>query len=236
VWTTVDLPETVENYHDVQPLGGEQWLLLRGRVDGEDDCNAHVFDSSGKHLRSFYAGDGIQDMQVTANGQVWVSYFDEGVFSGKSLSESGLVCLDAHGECSFRYPGADGGAPPGITDCYALNVASDRVVWLYYYTDFPLVRLVDGKVDGVWLNVPVEGSSAFAVRGDKVLFAGGYGQKDELFLVQLATMKCRPLLAIDDRNDPITPVHAFGREGSLFLQTDESLFLLAAHAWDSIRC
>jgi hypothetical protein len=234
VWTTVDLPETDENYHQAQPLGSEEWLLVRGRADDEDDCNAQVFDACGRHLRSFHAGDGIQEMQVTADGQVWVSSFDEGVFSGMSLSGSGLVCLDRHGECSFRFPGKYGGTPPDIVDCYALNVASDREAWLYYYTDFPLVRLVDGKVDGIWTNLPVDGSPAFAVQAGMVLFAGGYNRKDELFLVHLATMKCRTLLAVDDEHQPIKPIHAFGRRGSLFLQTDDSLFILPAHVWESL--
>ena len=105
LWTTLDLPETDENYHAVQPLGGERWLLVRGRADHDRDGNAHVYDASGRHLRSFHAGDGIQDVQATADGQIWVSYFDEGVFWGMSLGRSGLVCLDAAGDArsGFRH-------------------------------------------------------------------------------------------------------------------------------------
>lgn len=142
VWGSLDLPETVENYHTVQPLGEDAWLLVRGRADSEGDRNVHVHDAHGRHLRSFHAGDGIQDVQTARDGTSWVGYFDEGVFGNTSLGQAGLVRLDAMGNCSLEYNGLAGGRVPGIDDCYALNVASDREVWLCYYTDSPLVKLV----------------------------------------------------------------------------------------------
>ncbi len=149
VWKTIDLPETVENFHAVQPLGEYQWLLVRGRADNEEDRNAHIYEGSGQHVRSFHAGDGIQEVQTTNDGRIWVSYFDEGVFGSTKLGRSGLVCLDNRGRCTFDYETLVGDDVPSIADCYALNVCSDREVWLCYYTDFPLVRLLDDKPDQV---------------------------------------------------------------------------------------
>ncbi len=74
LWETIDLPETVENFHQIQPLGDGQWLLVRGRADDEADLNAHVYDGAGRHIRSFHAGDGIQDLQTTKDGRISVSY------------------------------------------------------------------------------------------------------------------------------------------------------------------
>ncbi len=226
VWTTLDLPETDENLHAIQPLGEDEWLLVRGRAEDEGDRNAHLYDASGRHLRSFHAGDGIQDVQATADGRVWVSYFDEGVFSGMGLGGSGLVRLDDCGRCTFRFPGTHGGMPPDIVDCYAMNVASDSETWLYYYTDFPLVRLVDGKVEEVWPEVPVEGSPAFAVRTGMALFAGGYDDRDSLILLRPGDKRGTRLAVTDEDGRPLGGFSAFGRRDRLFLQTPEGLHVI----------
>jgi hypothetical protein len=225
VWTTLDLPETDENYHAVQPLGEEKWLLVRGRADGDGDRNAHVHDIKGRHVRSFPAEDGIQDVQVTRGGDIWVSYFDEGLFGGTRLGHAGLARLDESGNCSFEFNSTAVGVPD-IVDCYALNVASDHDVLLYYYTDFPLVRLLDGKVDRVWSKVPVKGSSAFAVRADMVLFVGGYEKHNELVLARFGDRRGTTLAVTDDGGRPLGRFSAFGRRDRLFLQTEDALHLV----------
>ena len=70
VWQTIDLAETDEDFHAVQPLGEDEWLLIRCRAQAEDDHNAHVYDASGQFVRSFHAGDGIQDVQTTRGGDI----------------------------------------------------------------------------------------------------------------------------------------------------------------------
>jgi hypothetical protein len=227
VWRVVDIPATVENFYHVQPLKEDGWLLVRSRADGDDDRNAHVYDAAGRHVRSFHAGDGSQDVQVTENGQIWVSYFDEGVFSDTNLGNSGLVRLDTYGDCTFRYPGAYGVTVPGIADCYALNVASNRDVWLYYYTDFPLVKLVDEKPESIWHKIPIKGSSGFAIDGDKVLFVGGYKDRGTLHLVRLNTLKTETFRPVDESGQPVERLRCFGRGHRLFLQTEDALYAVA---------
>jgi len=56
-----------------------------------------------------------------------------------------------------------------ISDCYALNVDATGDVWINYYTDFPLVRLREYKLEKVWLNFGVLGD-AFAIRGDEIIY------------------------------------------------------------------
>jgi hypothetical protein len=231
VWETLDLPETVENFHQVQPLGENGWLLVRGRADDEQDRNAQVYDGFGRHVRSFHAGDGIQDVQTTEDGRLWVSYFDEGVFGDTTLGQSGLVCLDDHGRCVFDFPTLVGDDVPSIADCYAMNVGSDREVWLCYYTDFPLVRLLDGKPEGIWLKQPVSGSPGFAVSGELILFAGGYNRKNELFLVQLRNMRCKTIMPVDALGETVKKFAAHGRRDRLFLQRKDALYVISASDW-----
>jgi hypothetical protein len=223
-WEILDLPETVENFHVLQPLGGDEWLLVRNRADDDNDRNAHVYDAAGRHVRSFHAGDGIQDVQATGDGKIWVSYFDEGVFGSTKLGRRGLVRLEGDGGCTFRFPGVYGGKIPDIVDCYALNVASDRETWAYYYTDFPVVKLVDGEPESIWPNVPVRGSSGFAVEGDVALFAGGYGKKENLYHVRLGEKRAKKIEPTDEEGRPLGKFWAFGRGDRLFLQTGEDVF------------
>ncbi len=115
---------------------------------------------------------------------------------------------------------------PGISDCYALNVASDREVWLCYYTDFPLVKLVDGRIEGIWPRFPVKGSPGFAIDGEAVLFEGGYDDKDTLHLVRLGEKRTLKLIATGEDGRPLKKFSAFGRRDRLYLQTEEALHVV----------
>ena len=225
-WETIDLPETLDNLHAVQPLGDGQWLLVRSRADNDADRNAHVFDNTARHKRSFHAGDGIHQVQTTEDGRIWLSYFDEGVFGNTKLAQSGLVCLDDRGRCLFEYATLVGSNVPPIADCYALNVTSSREVWICYYMDFPLVHLIDGKPESVWRGQPISGSPGFAISGELLLFAGGYTSKNDLFLVQNGTGKKKTITPVDSKGQPVRSFAAFGRNDRLFLRTKDSLFVI----------
>ncbi|WP_417390555.1 hypothetical protein [Gimesia sp.] len=191
-WFSIDLSPTSENFHSIQPIGNQEWLLVRCRASGDQDRNAHVYGADGEHLRCFPAGDGIENVQVTKDSKIWISYFDEGVFGDCELSRSGLVCLDHVGEQVFDFHSVCIEADQ-IIDCYALNVCSSHETWLYYYTDFPVVRITNHKVNGIWRNIPVSGSHAFAVSKENVLFSGGYNNRTDLIKVHLPTNQLREM-------------------------------------------
>ena len=219
----VDLPHTRENYHHAQPLGRHELLLVRARAESDSDPNAHVYGRDGELRESFHAGDGIEDVQTTRDGRIWISYFDEGVYGSFELGQHGMVCFDRSGIPLLKYDQIPG--PSGdISDCYAMNVASDREVWLYYYTDFPLVRLLDGRFDREWKGLPVQGSQAFAVDGERALFAGSYEHRDRLFLVSLDAMRVEELEPVDGEGERVVFVRAFGRGLHLYLATEQALF------------
>jgi hypothetical protein len=222
----VALASTLENYHFVQPLGDDEWLLVRGRAQSETDENAHVYGPQGLHRRSFALGDGIEDVQATRDPKVWVSFFDEGVFSHVALGQTGLICVDKRGVKlhDFATIAATTGA---ISDCYALNVADDHDTWVYYFTDFPLVKLTDGKLASFWRNVPVKGSRASALAEGRILFAGSYKDRSSLFEVRLPS-SVRRNVPVDENGTRIGRFAVFGRSHCLFLTTDDSLFLVDA--------
>jgi hypothetical protein len=226
-WYFVDLTPTSENYHFVQPLGDEAWLLVRGRAQSERDQNAHVYGAQGRWAHSFPLGDGIEDVQATRDSKIWVSFFDEGVFSHVELGQTGLICVDKRGVKLHDFASVAVTTGAAISDCYALNVADNHDTWVCYYMDFPLVKLADGKLASFWPKIPVSGSHAFAVAEERILFAGSY--KDRLSLWEVTLPRSlRKLVPVDENDAPIGRFGAFGRSHCLFLRTNDALFLVDA--------
>jgi len=222
-WASVDLAATHENYHAIQPLPSGRWLAVRARATSINDNNAHVFDAEGRHVTSFHVGDGIADCQATIDGQIWVSYFDEGVYGDVPTGQSGLVTFDSKGETLGTYADA-GDQVGGISDCYAMNVTSASDVWLCYYTDFPIAHLHRGKLQNYWSDNPVSGSHTFAIGNGFIVFAGSYDHHDVLLRLQLADMQMETLSIVDEDLRSILGYLAIGRGNKLFLQAQDIVY------------
>jgi hypothetical protein len=175
---SVELEDVEIAFPSVQPLTNGEIVLVGARshfLKSGPEKNAVVYSGDGKVLRRFTLGDGINDVQTTGDGVIWVSYFDEGVFGNfgwnDPMGSSGLICFDSHGNIVWQF------TPPAgfdsICDCYSLNVAKNGV-WSCYYTEFPVVRIDSSKKVRGWTN-EVGGASALAVDGQRVLLWGGYG-------------------------------------------------------------
>ncbi|MBB5203547.1 hypothetical protein HNQ51_000840 [Inhella inkyongensis] len=217
------------NIHEVQPLGTDEILLACGRscYRGPNDfeINGRVYSRDGRFLRAILLGDGIQNLQATRRGALWVAYFDEGIFGNfgwrEPVGAAGLVAFDAQGERLYEFEPT--GGLEAISDCYALNVASDEDVWCCYYTDFPLVHLRDRQVVSSWKS-PVEGAHAFAVGEGHALFAGGYGNRHLFRLVQLGPQGSARVVGEfelrDNAGAAIEAMYTVGRGSSLHLLGD----------------
>ncbi len=207
-----------------QPLPNGEILVVGARCrrfpDGTAEHNARVYGAGGALKREMVLGDGINEVQTTASGDIWVSYSDEGIFgnygwgSGEDstpIGTSGLARFDAWGAKHWEYEPPEGF--DHMDDCYALNVG-DEAAWAYYYTDFPLVRIdFDGQVRA-W-NTAIGGARAFAVDGRRVLLFGGYrpdrercalGELGDTALEKLA--ECRLILP---SGEPLQEGHVVGR-------------------------
>ena len=166
----------------VQPMPDGETLIVGARAmwhpDGADQ-NAVIIDGDGRRLASATFGDGIEHVQTTPSGKIWVGYFDEGVFGNNDwgspgpapLGHTGLVQYTASLTPDWSFPSGAADTWGSIDDCYALNLA-DETAWTCYYSDFPVVRIEGGDVSG-WQN-SVRGVKALAINGDRVLLAGGY--------------------------------------------------------------
>lgn len=173
----------------IQPLPDGRVLIVGARCrwrSGGTERNAVVFDSEGRLVVDGTLGDGIEEVLATPMGQIWVGYFDEGVFGNYGWGGPGPEPIGSQGIVRFapdlteawKYPyDADGGF---IADAYALNVDGESA-WSSYYTDFPIVRIGS---DGVttWRGGP-SGAKALIVDGDRCALVGGYGADRDRVLV-----------------------------------------------------
>jgi hypothetical protein len=192
-----------EGFDFVQPMPGGNFLLVDSRISKSGIHNAYIFDKEAREVKSFAAGDGIEHVQTTSNGEIWIGFFDEGVF-GKSLGAAGLVCLNSNGEVLFRYADqiAEPHGMPWIDDCYALNVVDQKEVWLCYYDDFPVVALYEKNLKKAWLDFPLRATSAFAVSGDKLLMISAYANPRWVY-VDLKNRVISEASIADDKGSPI---------------------------------
>ena len=229
----VDLPETSQNYHFAQPLPMTNYLCVAMRAN-DDQLNAGVHEADGALSRSFHVGDGVEDVQTTSSGAIWVSYFDEGIFGGprgRTIGRDGANCFDQEGRVEFGFnPLARRIGLDTIANCDAMNVVSDDETWLWYYVEFPLVRVRDGWIDDYWPDIVdkalISGSHAFALVGERVLFRGGYRDRDRLYLVSLDGPRSQEFIPIDADGEPIGDFRAFGRGSCLYLWTARDLFVI----------
>lgn len=194
---SVSVPDLPVAYPHFQPFPDERFLAVGGRCrltsDGPEQ-NALVIGADGGIVAEFCLGDGINDLQTTPTGRIWVGYHDEGVFGNYGwgnqdgtppLGRSGLVSWSNDGDKESEFTPPAG--LPSIADCYALNVVGEEA-WACYYTDFPVVHVgSDGSATG-WVG-EVVGAHALAVLGAaRVGLVGGYGGLfDRLVIADLMT-------------------------------------------------
>ncbi len=230
--TALDLPETSDRFGMVQPLGGGRWLLVRDWDRDATRNNAYVYAPDGQRTAAFSIGWGYNQVHATGDDRLWVGFDDEGVYKYSSFGQAGAVCLDLEGQPLLRFLDiAQQNDLPTIDDCIAINVGDDDTVWLYYYGDYPLVRLINGRFDRIWRDFPVTWARGFAVSGGRALFAGSYRYPNLLFLVDLETRAVQKLLPVDQHGEGITFTGAIGRGARLYLRTEYELFAIAPESW-----
>lgn len=201
------------------------WLLSGARSGGADVC-----DKRGQTKRTLDLGDAIRDVQTTASGRIWVSYFDEGVF-GTGIGQNGLVCFNSLGRPIFKYAEfAEQHQLPFIHDCYAMNVAGEEEIWISYYSDFPLVAMRNFQLDRIWKEFGCI-SDAFAIHDGAVIFPKCYTRsegKSQLLRRSLSSATEAEIVnAVDERGMAIDGLFTAAVRGAdFYLLTDSALYKL----------
>jgi len=220
-----EIPELPLAHPFVQPLPGSQVLIVGARARWRDegpDRNAIIYGADGQVVTSATLGDGIEHVATTAAGDVWVGYFDEGVYGNYGWGDEsvpapmgacGLARFDTELNSAWRFPSHSDQPWGAVDDCYALNVTGDGV-WTCYYSDFPLVRIHDDALT-MWSH-EVAGARAIMVDPGRVGLFGGYGpDRDRLVLADLAQPKVNVLahlrVVLPDGGDLPDRFRVYGR-------------------------
>lgn|GEM_PF-6870163 len=184
VWLSAELSRPLPRYPMVQPhpLG---WVVVGARCDRLED-NALVFDQGGQLLAAGRVGDGVEEVYTTHNGELWVSYFDEGVF-GDVLAASG--CVRWRISDDYQITPEWQLCYPDMADCYAMNV-TDQAIYVCPYTDFPVIVIKDGR-STILENDDVAGPSAIVTDGERMVIIGAYRHPDQIALGTLKTGRFR---------------------------------------------
>jgi hypothetical protein len=200
------------------------WLLGDSRGG-----HATIYDDRGAARAFMDLGDASEDLQTTAGGHIWVSYFDEGIY-GRGIGNAGVVCFDENGEPMFKYAEfAETHKLPSIDDCYAMNVANDDEVWLSYYSAFPLVCIRSFELGRAWMRFGCL-AEAFALSNGTVISSQCYtrvhNEPSQLLRCTLGDEPQREKLqALDEFGNAIgSPFTVAARAESLYLQTDGALY------------
>jgi hypothetical protein len=162
------------------PDGGALIAKIRcGRRDGLLEHNARHIDSTGQLVRSATLGDGIEHMLTDSLGNVWVGFFDEGIYGDVGWEDEGhgsipiggpgLLRFDRNLSLAWSYSRHE--TNHDIDDCYALNV-SDEAVFTCAYSDFVIAKIVAGEIE-YWPN-EIAGARAILVNGNSCALVGGY--------------------------------------------------------------
>lgn len=156
-------------------------LFVAARTAGDDQPNARATDRELRPRRMFALGDGIADVRVSPAGVIWAGYIDEAVF-GQGLGAAGLVAFDRAGRPRWQYDPTRAGTDD-IAEVYALNLAAEDDAWVYFYSQFAIVRWLKGAPTA-W-RTRVRGARALAVRGGRALLLGDEDDPTALRILEL---------------------------------------------------
>ncbi|MDN7240961.1 TetR family transcriptional regulator [Planococcus sp. N028] len=157
-------------------------IVDRSNTEGKD--NVFIMDLEGTLCHSFYGGEGVQDVEVAENG-IWLSYHDEGV-TGSGISEEGLVLFGYNGKVLFRYF-SDLANKPYIDDCYAMTQGGGSTIWLFPYSEFPLIQLNAATKELQIYKMPqvLHGTRSIGIRENYVYTVGNYKYDGRLYALEI---------------------------------------------------
>jgi len=163
----------------VDLLADGSFLVAGGRCAwtpaGGPERNALAIDQNSRIFRRGCLGDGIQHLQVAADGTISAGYFDEGVLGNLGWSGPGPVPLGAGGIVAwspdFEKTWELDPEAGLVCDCYALNVTPAGEVLACPYRDFPVVRIRDRQVTVTPAN-SISGPAGIIASGERAPSSG----------------------------------------------------------------
>lgn len=162
----------------IRQLNDNSFLVADSRTERTDNC--FIYDLKGNVLTHFFAGDGIQDIEVLRD-KIIVTYFDEGIYGTDGPNNGGLVLFDFDGKILSKYNEKHGDQI--ISDCYCIcKHGANRVLFLPY-TEFPLIELNLDTGDEKKYEIPeqLKGSNGLTSTTNSIIFHSPYEDKRGIY-------------------------------------------------------
>lgn len=211
-----------ETFHYAQTFK-EGFLLGRGWSDGPEDKNAYVYNKKGELLDIFYIGHGVDECQVSFNNKIWVSYDDEGIYSGQPVGFEGLVCLNEKGvvqEAPFTPSSkfVSNRDIPLVDSCYSMNITKNDDIWIVYYSggkrvEVPLIQLTKTKIL-YWGNTMDYHIDAIAVGNGYVVL--GRRKNNSVMKICLDNWSMKEFIPVNDKGGILNFDFYLGRDSILW--------------------
>lgn len=164
----------------IRQLNNNSFLVADSRTNDDETDNCFIYDLKGNVLKHFYAGDGIQDIEVLRD-KIVITYFDEGVYGIDGPNSQGLVIFDFDGNILSKYNEKHGDQI--ISDCYCIcKHGANRVLFLPY-TEFPLIELNLDTGEEKKYEIPehLKGSNGLTSNAETVIFHSPYDDKRGIY-------------------------------------------------------
>jgi hypothetical protein len=171
----------------IRLVENDKFLIADSRVY-EPISNCFLYDFKGNVLSKFFAGDGIQDIEVVKE-KIIVTYFDEGIYGMTGPNNGGLVVFDIKGNIELNYNERHG--KQMISDCYCICRHGTNRVLFFPYDSFQLTELnLENYKEKIYLTPKeFEGCNSLTSTADSVFFHSPYNDKRALFKWTFETNK-----------------------------------------------
>ena len=166
----------------------------------------------------------VNDVCVSSNDTIWISYFDEGIYGPTKLAQEGLVGMNpmARSCSATRMPDRRWDHPN--RRLYRNQRGRRRVCVGLLLHRLSIGKLRDPKQVRAWGELPVEFAEAFAVENLKALFAGGYENRRLLHLLDLQRHRHWPAKVLDSDGNMLPFEASLGRGALLYLLNGRCLY------------
>lgn len=162
----------------IRRLDIETFFIADSRT--EKGNNGYIFNFKGQLLKSFLAGDGIEDI-VVQRDKIVITYFDEGVYGSDGPNLDGLAVFNFEGLQQYGVNSSSGDIV--IDDCYCICKHNLNKVLFYAYSKLKVfeLNLDTYNIDSFDTPNDFSGTSAISSNADKLFFHSSYQDKRSFF-------------------------------------------------------
>ncbi len=170
--------DTEINFPIIRQIDHERFIIADART--KDGSNGHIYNFQGQRIKTFNAGDGIQDILVHRE-KIVITYFDEGIVHGEKPNGDGLAIFDFEGNQIFGFNSKV--SELFILDCYCICKHGANRILFYTYTDLKVCELNLDTYQWEIFDTPDDfsGASAITSTKDKIILYSSYNDKRSFF-------------------------------------------------------